>query len=95
MVSGQLVELRVQTKHGEAALSCYAAFNWNKLPEDLRCAPNGSLLKDLRCAPNGSLFKDLRCAPNGSPLKNISLFMCLLSSKTVPIAPLLIVLFIF
>ena len=30
--SGQIVEPRVQTKHGEAAFSCYAAQNWNKLP---------------------------------------------------------------
>ncbi|KAK0146594.1 hypothetical protein N1851_014100 [Merluccius polli] len=32
--SGQIVEPRVQTKHGEAAFSCYAAQNWNKLPAE-------------------------------------------------------------
>ena len=31
--SGQIVEPRVQTKHGEAAFSRYAAQNWNKLPK--------------------------------------------------------------
>ena len=33
--SGQIVEPRVQTKHGEAAFSRYAAQNWNKLPAEL------------------------------------------------------------
>ena len=36
---------QVQTKSGEAALSCYAACNYNKLPEDLRCAPNVAIFK--------------------------------------------------
>uniref|UniRef100_A0A6Q2WVE6 USP domain-containing protein n=1 Tax=Esox lucius TaxID=8010 RepID=A0A6Q2WVE6_ESOLU len=35
----QLVELRDQTKLGEAAFSTYAVQKWNKLPEDLRRAP--------------------------------------------------------
>ena len=45
MASGQLVEHRVQTERGEAAFRCYAACNWNKLPEDLRCAINVAILK--------------------------------------------------
>ena len=34
--SGQLV----QTKHGEAAFSCYAADKWNKLPVEIKLSPN-------------------------------------------------------
>ena len=45
MNTGQLVEPRVQTKHGEAEFSSYAAHNWNKLPVDIRCAPNISFFK--------------------------------------------------
>ena len=37
--SGQIVEPRVQAKHGEAAFSFYAAQNWNKLPAELKSAP--------------------------------------------------------
>ena len=33
MDSGQLIEPRA----GEAAVSCYAAYNWNKLLNDLTC----------------------------------------------------------
>ena len=43
--SGQIVEPRVQTKHGEAAFSCYAAHRWNKLPTDLKSAPNVNVFK--------------------------------------------------
>ena len=38
MDSGQLVDPWVQTKQGEAAFTCYAACNWNKLLEDRRSA---------------------------------------------------------
>ena len=34
--SGQLVQSRVQTKHGEAAFSCYTANKWNKLPVEMK-----------------------------------------------------------
>lgn len=37
--SGQVVEPRVQTKHGEAAISCYAAHKWSKLPIDATSGP--------------------------------------------------------
>lgn len=37
---GQLVEPRVQTRHGEPALSCHAAHKWNKLPTEVTSAPN-------------------------------------------------------
>ena len=40
MHSGQLIDHRVQAKQDEAAYSCSAAYNWNKLAEDLRWAPN-------------------------------------------------------
>ncbi|KAK0150927.1 hypothetical protein N1851_007965 [Merluccius polli] len=43
--SGQIVEPRVQTKHGEAAFSCYAAQNWNKLPAELKSAPTVNIFK--------------------------------------------------
>ena len=43
--SGQLVQSRVQTKHGEAAFSCYAANKWNKLPVELKLSPNVDFLK--------------------------------------------------
>ena len=43
--SGQIVELRVQTRHGEAAFSCYAAHKWNKLPAELKSAPTVSTFK--------------------------------------------------
>jgi len=43
--SGQLVQSRVQTKHGEAALSCYAANKWNKLPVEIKLSPNGDIFK--------------------------------------------------
>ena len=43
--SGQLVEPRVQSKHGEAAFSCSAAQKWNKLPVELRSAPNVNIFK--------------------------------------------------
>ncbi|KAK0141171.1 hypothetical protein N1851_021853 [Merluccius polli] len=42
---GQIVKPRVQTKHGEAAFSCYAAQNWNKLPAELKSAPTVSIFK--------------------------------------------------
>ena len=43
--SGQIVEPRVQTKNGEAAFSCYAAQNWNKLPAELESAPTVNIFK--------------------------------------------------
>ena len=43
--SGQIVEPRVQTKHGEAAFSRYAAQNWNKLPAELKSAPTVNIFK--------------------------------------------------
>ena len=43
--SGQIVEPRVQTKHGEAAFSRYAAQNWNKLPAELKSAPTVDIFK--------------------------------------------------
>ncbi|KAK0147374.1 V-set and immunoglobulin domain-containing protein 10-like [Merluccius polli] len=42
---GQIVKPRVQTKHGEAAFSCYAAQHWNKLPAELKSAPTVSIFK--------------------------------------------------
>ncbi|KAK0135662.1 Keratin, type II cytoskeletal 8 [Merluccius polli] len=39
LVEYPIVKPRVQTKHGEAAFSCYAAQNWNKLPAELKSAP--------------------------------------------------------
>ena len=45
MDSDQLVKPRVQTKFGEEAFSYYAACNWNKLPEDLRGAPQKNKIK--------------------------------------------------
>ena len=36
--SGQIVKPIVQTNHGGAAFSCYAAQNWNKLPAELKSA---------------------------------------------------------
>lgn len=54
--SGQIVEPRVQTRHGEAAFSYYAAHNWNKLPAELKSAPTLSTFKSrlktflFRCA---------------------------------------------
>lgn len=38
IVSGWQAEPREQTKHGETAFSCYAAFRWNKPAEVLWCA---------------------------------------------------------
>lgn len=38
--SDQLIHPRVLTKPGEAALSCYAARKWNKLPIEIKYAPN-------------------------------------------------------
>ena len=43
--SGQLVQSRVQTKHGEAAFSCYAANKWNKLPVEIKLSPNVDIFK--------------------------------------------------
>ncbi len=43
--SGQIVEHRAQTRHGEAAFSCYAAHTWNKLPAELKSAPTVSTFK--------------------------------------------------
>ena len=40
-----LVQSRVQTKHGEAAFSCYAANKWNKLPVEIKLSPNVDVLK--------------------------------------------------
>ena len=37
--------LLVQTKHGKATVSNYAACNWNQPPKDLRCAPNEAMFK--------------------------------------------------
>ncbi|KAK0130822.1 hypothetical protein N1851_034497 [Merluccius polli] len=50
---GQIVKPRVQTKHGEAAFSCYAAQNWNKLPAELKSAPTFSFCSgdDYRYIP--------------------------------------------
>uniref|UniRef100_A0A3B1J4V1 Reverse transcriptase domain-containing protein n=1 Tax=Astyanax mexicanus TaxID=7994 RepID=A0A3B1J4V1_ASTMX len=45
MAKGHLVEPRVRSKHGEAAFSYYAAYNWNRLPESLRNTPNVELFK--------------------------------------------------
>ena len=39
------MEPRVQTKHGEAAFSRYAAQNWNKLPAELKSAPTVDIFK--------------------------------------------------
>ncbi|KAK0136877.1 hypothetical protein N1851_026960 [Merluccius polli] len=49
--SGQIVEPRVQTKHGEAAFSCYAAQNWNKLPAELKSAPTVNIFKSRFSSP--------------------------------------------
>jgi len=43
--SGQLVQSRVQTKHGEPAFSCYAANKWNKLPVEIKLSPNVDIFK--------------------------------------------------
>jgi len=43
--SGQLVQSRVQTKHGEATFSCYAANKWNKLPVEIKLSPNVDISK--------------------------------------------------
>ena len=43
--SGQIVEHRVKTRHGEAAFSRYAAHNWNKLPAELKSAPTVGTFK--------------------------------------------------
>ena len=43
--SGQLVQPRVQTKHGEAAFSCYAANKWSKLPVEIKLSPNVDIFK--------------------------------------------------
>ena len=43
--SGQLVQSRVQTKHGEAAFSSYAANKWNKLPAEIKLSPNVDIFK--------------------------------------------------
>ena len=43
--TGQLVEPRVQAKHGESACNGYAVCNWSKQPEDLSCAPNVATFK--------------------------------------------------
>ncbi|KAK0132374.1 hypothetical protein N1851_032740 [Merluccius polli] len=44
-ITSQIVKPRVQTKHGEAAFSCYAAQHWNKLPAELKSAPTVSIFK--------------------------------------------------
>ena len=49
--SGQIVEPRVQTKHGEAAFSRYAAQNWNKLPAELKSAPTVNIFKSRLKTP--------------------------------------------
>ncbi|KAK0136078.1 Transmembrane protein 81 [Merluccius polli] len=54
--SGQIVKPRVQTKHGEAAFSCYAAQNWNKLPDELKSAPTVNIFKSS-CSLWFSLFR--------------------------------------
>ncbi|KAK0130546.1 hypothetical protein N1851_035223 [Merluccius polli] len=68
--SGQIVKPRVQTKHGEAAFSCYAAQHWNKLPAELKSAPTVNIFKsrssvaDLRPEPADH---DLGCRTPCSP----------------------------
>ena len=46
--SGQLVQSRVQTEHGEATFSCYAANKWNKLPVEIKLSPNVNIFKNLK-----------------------------------------------
>ena len=43
--SDQIVEPRVQTKHGEATFSGYAAQNWKKLAAELKSAPTVNIFK--------------------------------------------------
>ena len=54
--SGQIVEPRVQTKHGEAAFSRYAAQNWNKLPAELKSAPTVNIFKSIMLLYYSILF---------------------------------------
>lgn len=43
--SGQLMRIRVQTKQGEAAFSYYGPTLWNKLPTQVRSAPDVDTFK--------------------------------------------------
>ena len=43
--AGQLVQSRVQTKHGEEAFSCHAANKWNKLPVEIKLSPSIDIFK--------------------------------------------------
>ncbi|KAK0137496.1 hypothetical protein N1851_026296 [Merluccius polli] len=62
--SGQIVEPRVQTKHGEAAFSCYAAQNWNKLPAELKSAPTVNIFKSRL---KTLLFSSEKCDDDSPP----------------------------
>lgn len=62
--SGQIVEPRAQTKHGEAAFSFYAEQKWKKLYTDLKSAPPGSVYFRLKvflflCAQIRLVFQHL------------------------------------
>jgi len=46
-ILGALVQSRAQTKHGEAAFSCYTANKWNKLPVEIKLSPNVDIFKSM------------------------------------------------
>lgn len=53
--SSPLVEPRVRVKHGEAPFSRDAAYRWNHLPDDLKCAPAIATVKSKILTAVGSL----------------------------------------
>lgn len=54
--SGEIAEPRVQTKHGEAAFSCYAARKWN---ENKSVHTNG-IKTEVKSAPSMNVFFNSR-----------------------------------